>query len=101
MIGNTSKRLFIIAYDISNPKRLNKIYKSMCKFATPLQYSVFILNGTTEQCERCLQTITLLINPREDDFRCYPLPQYGYKSRIGSPTLPVGIVWTDLPNHWT
>ena len=97
---NNSKRLFVIGYDISNPKRLNKVYKAMCKYATPLQYSIFVLNGTTKQCEKCLETMTAIINPEEDDFRCYVFPQYGLKSRIGSPSLPTGIVWTDLPNRW-
>ena len=100
MIKNDSKRLFIIGYDISDPKRLNKIYKAMCKFATPLQYSIFLLNGSTKQCEECLQTMSSMINPKEDDFRCYELPQYGLKNRIGPASLPICIVWTDLPSQW-
>lgn len=99
MINDAQKRLFIISYDVSNSKRLNRIYKTMCKFATPLQYSVFVLNGTSKQCETCLQVISNLINPKEDDLRCYPIPRYGLKERLGSSSLPTGIVWTDIPNY--
>lgn len=32
---------YLVAYDISEPKRLKRMYKKMCGFGDPLQYSVF------------------------------------------------------------
>jgi CRISPR-associated protein Cas2 len=60
---------FVIGYDISEPRRLLRVHREMCKHATPL----------------------------EDDVRCYPLPARGFQGRIGVASLPAGIVWTGLP----
>ena len=38
-----------------------------------------------------------LIDPRDDDMRCYALPARGLQARIGCATLPAGIQWTGLP----
>jgi CRISPR-associated protein Cas2 len=32
---------FLVAYDVCDPKRLRKTFKTMKDFGTPLQYSVF------------------------------------------------------------
>jgi CRISPR-associated protein Cas2 len=32
---------YLVAYDVCDPKRLRRIYKKMCGFGEPLQYSVF------------------------------------------------------------
>ncbi|MDD4792699.1 MAG: CRISPR-associated endonuclease Cas2, partial [Firmicutes bacterium] len=35
------RRRFIVCYDISDPKRLRKMYRTMRGFGDPLQKSVF------------------------------------------------------------
>lgn len=35
------KNVYIVSYDVGDPKRLRKAYKTMCGFGRPLQYSVF------------------------------------------------------------
>jgi CRISPR-associated protein Cas2 len=91
-------RTFVIGYDISNPRRLQKVYRAMIKHATPIEYSVFVLDGTMHAAVRCMQEISRLIDPKEDDLRCYPLPRRGLQLRLGKPALPEGIVWTGLPS---
>lgn len=88
---------WVIGYDIANPKRLAKVYRRMCAHATPLEYSVFLLVGGERAKESCLAEVEKLINRKEDDVRCYPLPARGYQTRIGRASLPEGINWTGLP----
>jgi hypothetical protein len=68
MASERAAMAFVIGYDISEPRRLLRVHREMCKHATPL----------------------------EDDVRCYPLPARGFQGRIGtvrSSFLPVGGVW--------
>jgi len=37
---------YIICYDITCPRRLGKIHRLLKQSALPLQYSVFLFNGT-------------------------------------------------------
>ncbi|MBL8393249.1 MAG: CRISPR-associated endonuclease Cas2 [Candidatus Accumulibacter sp.] len=88
---------FVIGYDISDPRRLLRVHREMCRHATPLEYSIFLLVGSATAKDRCLQEIDALIKPQEDDVRCYALPARGFQGRIGRASLPAGIVWTGLP----
>ncbi|MDR1945806.1 MAG: CRISPR-associated endonuclease Cas2 [Desulfovibrio sp.] len=89
---------FVVGYDIRNPRRLQRVHRAMLKHAAPIEYSVFVLDGSTAAATRCMEEISRLIDPREDDLRCYPLPVRGVQFRLGKPTLPAGIVWTGLPS---
>ena len=91
------ERAFIIGYDIANPRRLQRVHREMCKHATPLEYSVFLLVGDDATKTRCLEKMAALISDTEDDVRCYPLPVRGFQGRIGRASLPSGIQWTGLP----
>ena len=92
-----STHAFVIGYDIAQPRRLQQVHRAMCKYAAPLEYSVFILVGSAEDKSRCLTETAKLINVGEDDVRCYPLPARGFQCRIGRTSLPEGIQWTGLP----
>ncbi|MBN1851225.1 MAG: CRISPR-associated endonuclease Cas2 [Pirellulales bacterium] len=45
------RNVFLVSYDVANPKRLRKTYKKMCGFGDPMHYSVFRceLNPTERQ----------------------------------------------------
>lgn len=88
---------YLIGYDIANPKRLCRIHRAMKNHATPIQYSIFLLKGNEKDVQHCLDEILPLMNLKEDDIRCYPLPQRGHQFRIGKAVLPDGIIWTVLP----
>lgn len=88
---------FVIGYDIADPARLQRVHREMCRHATPLEYSVFLLVGGEADKVRCLTAIAALIAPAADDARCYPLPARGFQGRLGRACLPTGIVWTALP----
>ncbi|WP_291992253.1 CRISPR-associated endonuclease Cas2 [Candidatus Accumulibacter sp. ACC003] len=96
MTSTTSLLAFVIGYDISDPARLQRVHREMCKHASPLEYSIFLLVGSDAAKERCLAEIATLIEP-VDDVRCYALPERGFQGRVGRASLPEGIVWTGLP----
>jgi CRISPR-associated protein Cas2 len=97
MTSTNSLQAFVIGYDISNQRRLQRIHREMCKHAAPLEYSIFLLVGSEADKERCLDEIAELMELADDDVRCYPLPTRGFQGRIGRASLPEGIVWTGLP----
>jgi CRISPR-associated protein Cas2 len=93
-------RDYIICYDISNPDRLNRLHRYLLKHAIPIQYSVFLFSGDDRKLQVCLDAAAPIIDSREDDLRAYPLPTRGLKVRMGRPTLPEGILWSNLPAPW-
>lgn len=88
---------FVIGYDIAHPRRLARVYRTLLRYAAPIEHSIFIFDGTAEAVARCMREVLALIDVRQDDLRCYPLPVRGLQTRIGKVVLPVGIVWTGLP----
>lgn len=92
-----SEHAYVIGYDIANPRRLQRVHREMCKHATPLEYSVFLLVGSELAKDHCLAQMAGLIEDGEDDVRCYPLPVRGFQGRVGRANLPAGIQWTGLP----
>lgn len=91
---------YLLCYDITCPRRLGRVHRTLSRYAMPIEYSVFLLIGTEQMLEHCLQESLALIDRRFDDLRCYPLPARGLRSRFGRATLPEGIQWSGLPAHW-
>ena len=57
---------FIVAYDISNAKRLRRVFKKMNGFGEPLQYSVFACDLSRKERVLLEEALTELINLKED-----------------------------------
>jgi CRISPR-associated protein Cas2 len=76
-------RDWIIAYDISDPKRLGRVYRLMLKRAMPQQRSVFRASMSTLQARKLRAELAALIDRREDDVRLYALPATPEIIRIG------------------
>lgn len=89
---------FLICYDITDPKRLNRIHRQVTRWAVPIEYSIFLYCGDTRSLATHLKTLAAMIDEKTDDLRCYPLPKNGLRKRLGRPTLPEGIIYTDLPD---
>lgn len=89
---------WVIGYDVTNPKRLQRIYREMLRHATPIEYSIFLLTGSERDCQNCIEQVKAMIDENSDDFRCYPLPANALQLRLGKATLPAGIYWGVLPS---
>lgn len=91
---------FIICYDIANPRRLGCVFRYLKKHALPLQYSVFLFSGDERKLKWLLEKLVPLIDADADDLRAYPLPQRGFKARLGRAILPEGIQLGIFPPLW-
>ncbi|MCP2041861.1 CRISPR-associated protein Cas2 [Neisseria sp. HSC-16F19] len=90
---------WLIAYDIACPARLQRVYRTLCGHALPLQNSVFLLQGEGEAYRRCLAAVLPLIHAKEDDVRVYPLPKNSRCLALGGQTLPEGVCLPDYAEH--
>ncbi len=89
---------WLIAYDITQPRRLQRVYKALCGFALPLQESVFLLEGDESALQECVADVLHYLNTREDDMRIYLLPANGWWCSLGGNILPDGILLAGLTN---
>lgn len=89
-------REHIICYDITCPRRLGRIHRALKKTALPIQYSVFLFKGTTQQLEHCIEKLEQLMDPNTDDIRIYPLPERGLRYSLGPGALPENVLWPGI-----
>ena len=83
---------YLICYDISCPRRLQRVHRCLVDHAIPLQYSVFRAEMTEDQLKRLIGKIKRLINNREDDVRFYRLQDHKKAYCLGKPLLPEGVM---------
>ncbi len=76
-------RLYLVSYDVRDPRRLQRVHRFLKQRAVALQYSVFVFEGTDADCRTVRQGLAEEIDPEEDDVRIYALPE-------GVEVLPVG-----------
>lgn len=81
---------WLVVYDISDPKRLARVFKTLKKAGTPVQYSVFAVDATAMGMGTLMAAIAKLIDAREDDVRAYRLPANGWRAELGKTILPDG-----------
>lgn len=57
---------YLVCYDISDDKRLRKVFQSMRKFGDHLQFSIFECQFTAMDLVRCRAELGAIINHKED-----------------------------------
>jgi CRISPR-associated protein Cas2 len=57
---------YIVAYDISDTKRLRKVFNAMRGFGDPLQYSVFMCELSLKEKAMMVLTLIEIIHYKED-----------------------------------
>ncbi|MBX5496918.1 MAG: CRISPR-associated endonuclease Cas2 [Bryobacteraceae bacterium] len=57
---------YLICYDISDDKRLRKVFKTMRNYGDHLQYSVFECQLTPSDLARCRRDLSEIIHHEED-----------------------------------
>lgn len=65
---------YLVCYDISDPRRLSRVYKLMKGTGLHIQYSVFHCRLTWQNLNELKEKLVGLIDERADDVRIYPLP---------------------------
>lgn len=77
------QKLYLIAYDIADPRRLGAVARYLCKVASRVQYSVFVAQLTQSQLRLLWSELEEIIDPARDDIRAYPLPASGNVTLMG------------------
>ncbi|MER2512859.1 MAG: CRISPR-associated endonuclease Cas2 [Nitrosomonas ureae] len=91
-MSDNQHSLYLVAYDIADPKRLTRIHSALKKQGLPVQYSVFIVVLKRKALLRLLARISTLINKREDDVRCYHLPENNEADALGRQFFPEDVM---------
>jgi CRISPR-associated protein Cas2 len=63
----------VLVYDISDDKRRERLRKTLLRFGTPVQYSVFECDLSQRQLERMEKAVRAVIRKQEDNVRYYKL----------------------------
>ncbi|WP_161595509.1 CRISPR-associated endonuclease Cas2 [Tepidimonas charontis] len=84
--------MWLIAYDITDPRRLVRIHRYAKTVAIPVQYSLYACYETARGILGIRDALADMINDREDDVRIYQLPQRLRVARFGSRSLPKGLL---------
>lgn len=85
-------RTWLIAYDISCPKRLGRVHRYLKSVAIPVQYSMFTAEENEAGIRRIIGELKTRIHPTADDLRLYPLPNRLELHHYGHRALPVGLL---------
>ncbi|MDW8324871.1 MAG: CRISPR-associated endonuclease Cas2 [Burkholderiales bacterium] len=94
-MAQNERRTWIIAYDIADPRRLNRVHRFISQQAAPVQYSIYTLEAAPRAIERLCAELQAYIHPRADDVRIYPLPRWARIMHIGRRPLPEGLALYD------
>jgi CRISPR-associated protein Cas2 len=71
------KHWYLIAYDVCEPKRLNRVHRYLRKRAFAAQESVFVVHTDVAAMAEIEQGLRTLADQREDDLRLYAIPGPG------------------------
>lgn len=78
----SERTVYIVAYDICDPKRLRAVYKTMRGFGEHWQYSVFRCELTRAQKVVMITQLSEIINDSEDQIMIAPLgPPTGHNAQ--------------------
>lgn len=84
-------RNWLIAYDISEPRRLRRVHRFLVRHAVPVQYSVFATRASPIKLGEIRAGLAEIIDAREDDVRIYPIPEPADLAVYGRKALPEGL----------
>ncbi|MEW6068007.1 MAG: CRISPR-associated endonuclease Cas2 [Nitrospirota bacterium] len=68
------KANYLVCYDITKPRRLQRVYKFIKGRGLHIQYSVFHCSLTWPNLVELKEKLRQLIDEEKDDIRIYPLP---------------------------
>jgi len=91
-MADSESGLYLLAYDIANPRRLSRVHRLLKKQGLPVQYSVFTLVSKRKALLKLLENIKTIIHPAEDDIRCYRLPKNPGVIALGRQYFPEDVM---------
>lgn len=83
---------WLLTYDIGDPRRLMRVHRHVARQGIHVQYSLFLLRGSTARLDGLLDELAAFIDPRSDQVRVYRLPARPQAVVLGEPILPQDLV---------
>jgi CRISPR-associated protein Cas2 len=74
-IPHSHAQRWVLAHDIRDKKRLQRVWRYLRQEGVRLQYSVYLLAGSRQQIEGIIERLREIIDERADDVRIYPLTE--------------------------
>ena len=68
---------YLIAYDISEPRRLRRLHRHLRTQGIAMQQSVFLVRRDTRDIDTLMDELDQYIDARHDDLRAYPVTAPG------------------------
>lgn len=93
-MGQHTPQSWLVTYDISNPKRLSRVFRALKKEGIPIQYSVFHVHTSQAKMGSIMARLGRLIDHQEDDVRAYRVPANPEQTTLGQAIIPTD-VWQD------
>ncbi len=88
---------YLIAYDIRDPRRLQRLHRALGAEALAVQRSVFLVAASVPAVECLLDRLETLIDPHLDDLRAYPVAAPDELWLSGPRPLQGGLLGDDVP----
>ena len=89
---------FIVAYDIADPRRLQRVCRRLEKHAMRCQKSVFLFTGDPQRVRQVLDELAPLMNLREDVVQAWRVARdpahLGLIRGVAVPRRPCAVVST-------
>jgi CRISPR-associated protein Cas2 len=60
------RNVYLICYDVCDPKRLRRTYKKMCGYGTPVQYSIFRCELSAVERQQLQESLWEIMNWDQD-----------------------------------
>lgn len=67
------RHVYLVSYDIANPKRLRRTFKTLKQFGIHTQYSVFVCKLSDNKKRKLTDILINIICPEEDQVLFFPL----------------------------
>lgn len=84
-------KTWLVAYDIRDARRLQRVGRRARRHAAGLQYSVYGFEGNDKSIESFVAELERLIDSRVDDLRAYHVPERCRVWALGRQSLPDGV----------
>ena len=91
-MANKSPRSYLVAYDITDEKRLARVHKLMTGWGAPLQYSVFRCELSPSDKKQLISQLYHQMDNKADDIRIYALTMGAPILWLGQQPLPEGVM---------
>lgn len=89
---------WLVTYDITDRRKLARVFRLLKKKGVPIQYSVFFVHASAVQMGILMVQVGKLIDPKTDDVRAYRLPEATWKATLGATIIPDD-VWIEATDR--